>query len=156
MINLQLHAEPLQTFLREGLARVSRDHPATSFGHVCLYSCPWASWVSLCLHPTPQLEQNCPDFSLAEAAIYDAPDWQIAYESAPPLHVTSTDGSSLLLNVEADGDEALNAVIFAFLKHAWDDPRAQAALRLVAGRSVRYGVQMLDSRYNESWTLLRP
>jgi hypothetical protein len=151
MIDLKSSAEPLVMFLDAQLAAFRAKHPEVASPHVALYSCPWSGWVSLCLDPTAQAEQNCPDFEFVEFAIFEAHEWTTEYEEQPRLEILDLHGATQIVEPEVDGDEALNRVFFEFLKAILVGQEATAAVRRSGLRPSRLGVQMLDSEYSSSW-----
>ncbi|MEM8605735.1 MAG: hypothetical protein AAGF92_01420 [Myxococcota bacterium] len=156
MIDLRAHERPLQSFLATALDQFTRKEPELTFGQVSLYCCPWAGWVSLCINETPQPAQNCPDFDYVEVALYDAPEWSDEYQNEPLIRIIASDGECLELDLEAFGDEVMNAVFFDFLRGLLSQPATLRTLREAAGGELRVGVQLLDSEFNEAWTISRP
>jgi hypothetical protein len=47
----------------------------------------------------------------------------------------------------------MNAVFFAFLQTLLTEPVAISAFRHVAAEPIHIGVQLLDSKFNESWRM---
>lgn len=153
MIDLRGYRFPILSFLESELAEFVRQHPEAALGHVALYCCPWSGWVSLCIDSAVQLDQNCPDFEYPEVALYQASTWAAEYENEDTLTIVTTNGEHLVVDPEPEGDEALNAVFFDFLRGLLVDPAATEAISSAAKRGVRVGVQLLDSRFNEAWML---
>ncbi len=153
MIDLRRHRTQILDFFESGLVEFRHRHPDVAVGHVALYCCPWVGWVSLCIDQAVQLRQNCPDFGHVEVAIYEANDWPAEYESEGPLHIVTANGEDLEIDIESEGDEALNAVFFEFLGQLLANPAAAVLLRTVAAGPVRVGVQLLDSEFSDSWWL---
>ncbi|MGB5812658.1 MAG: hypothetical protein WBG86_19140 [Polyangiales bacterium] len=132
-------------FLRSGLGDFARHHEDVSIGHVALYCCPWSGWTSLCLNRAVQLDQNCPDFDYFEHALYHAPNWATQYESERRLEVATLRGEHVSIDVDIEGDEALNAVFAAFLKAILTEPSSAQAIQDAAGPGVRVGAQLIDT-----------
>ncbi len=153
MIDLREHRDPVLQFLEAGLGDFRRSHPSVPIGHVALYCCPWSGWVSLCLDSVEEEDQNCPDFLYVEAALYQADSWCTEYEDEEAPRVTTLAGRTVELDVEGEGDEAFNREFFEFLQALLRTPRAEAAVRAAAGDRARIGVQLLDSEFNDSWSL---
>ncbi|HEY0466373.1 MAG TPA: hypothetical protein VGC79_19320 [Polyangiaceae bacterium] len=151
MIDLREHSGPITAFLLAELARFGQEHPDVPSPHVALYCCPWSGWVSLCLNRTGEIEQNCPDFEFVEFALYEAPVWAKQYESEERLTVVDSAGLRHEVDVEAEGDELLNGLFFAFLADLLAAPRVLASLNAANLRPTRFGVQLLDSEYGSTW-----
>jgi hypothetical protein len=151
MIDFRDHREPVIRFLESGLITFRESHPSDRIGHVALYCCPWSGWVSLCIDPAAQDNQNCPDFKHVWVALYTATSWSEEYEQVPRPEITTLAGQSVVLDIEGEGDEAINREFFGFLRALLHSPEAEAAVRGAADGSVRIGVQLLDSSFSESW-----
>ncbi len=99
-----------------------------------------------------QNPQNCPDFDFVEFSLYEASEWAEKYESEDELVVIDARGSRVVLDVIAEGDEALNHVFFHFLHDLLSDPATLNAIASVHPLPERLGVQMLDSAHETAWT----
>lgn len=139
--------------IESGLNEFRRAHREEPIGHVALYCCPWRGWVVLCLDPAQRSNQNCRDFRHFQVAAYPVAQWAEEYEQAPALELVDLAGQTHVVDITAEGDEALNLLFFEFLTRLLHEPSVETAVRRVAGGTVRIGVQCLDSAFNESWSL---
>jgi cobalamin biosynthesis protein CbiG len=98
-----------------------------------------------------QLEQNCPDFAFVGFARYEAPEWATQYEEEDRLVVINAEGVRCVVDVEAEGDDALNRIFFEFLRGLLISPRTLEAIARVHVVPERLGVQLLDSEYGVCW-----
>jgi hypothetical protein len=153
MIDLREHAHPIREWLVDGLLRFRLERPSIPATHVALYCCPWSGWISLCVDPNVQLDQNCPDFEFVEVALYEASDWASQYEEDDELLVMDANGSSQVADIDSEGDEALNRLFFEFLFALLTAPETVKAIAHVSSVTKRLGVQLLDSKYGSSWEL---
>lgn len=150
MIDLREHSGRIVAWLAAELVRFRLEHADVPSPHVALYCCPWSGWISLCLDPEAQLEQNCPDFEFVEFALYEAPEWAAQYEEDDTLTIVDADGNKHLVELASDGDEGLNHIFFEFLRSLLAS-RTREAITNAQIRPKRLGVQLLDSEYGDSW-----
>jgi hypothetical protein len=108
--------------------------------------------VSLCLDPVAQEDQHCPDFKHIEVALYKAGSWSEDYEESHTPQVITLAGQTVALDIDGEGDEAINRELFEFLRALLRAPDAEAAVLAATGCPARLGVQLLDSAFNDSWS----
>ena len=151
MVTLEKFKAKVIAFLDEALPRFASKHPREKPTTVALYSSPGNGWISLCLNtgdtPTTN-EQNCPDFKFVEFDLLELPEWQEEYESEKPkIKISKTKTVS---PDPDDGDEGYNEPFFNFLvaiaKDYFTGARCPATVNWV-------GVQVLDSGFEEFWTM---
>ena len=152
MIKLIDHHKPILDFLTSALRRFRDDHRQVPVRHVALYCCPWSGWISLCLDSSLQEDQNCPEFEFVEFDLYEDKSWVTEYEADIPK-VMTVDGTVHDVDIESEGDEALNRLFYDFLVGLLSTTDAESIVDSIIGRPVRLGVQLLDSQYETTWDI---
>ena len=174
MINIENTRQPLQELIKNSLRSFAAERPDVTWSTFALYSCPMVGWIMTCFNTEAKSAQivaefekngpdwygedqlgrfcnNCPDFEFFEWRTLDVPHWRSEYEETEPLLIRDLNGREYLIR-EEDGDEAINEVVFEFLRTVFLaelEAMKSSPYRLSGQR--RFGVQLLDSTCQEFW-----
>lgn len=175
MINLTEFEKPIQEFIEITVSSFTQQYPVTKVASIGLYCCPASGWISMGFDTKTHSDQNvaeykdqgpewygeddrgefcnnCPDFEFESFNMVDFPEWVEEYESGEILTVKIDDTSTKEIDVEEEGDEALNEVFISFLTKVLKESERQSVFTKINREfTFRIGVQMLDSEYSEFW-----
>ena len=178
MIDLRNAEKPVRELIGSSLSSFEKEQPDLIWSSFALYSCPRAGWILACFDTVENSDKgvaefakngpdwygedawgrfsdSCPDFQFNEWRVLEIDQWRDAYEEAETRPLQLTDLNSQVHQIGGyDGDEALNGIVFDFLRAVLlkqsgelrSDPSLMQSRR-------RCGVQMLDSKYVEFWRL---
>ncbi len=158
----------------DSIRTFSSENPDTSWSTFAVYSCPWVGWSLTCFDTARssndhvarwekngpdwygedswgRYNDNCPDFEFFEWRRAEFPEWGSEYESGYPIVVRDLSGTDYQID---DSDEALNEVVFDFLRECLFESLAAGAIPKTAEDSDqkrRFGVQLLDSLCVQFW-----
>jgi len=182
MFDLLSKKEALTNLLIEGVRKFELDHPCIKWSCVAFDSCPWMGWVALnfdtteksnsivsqfqhngpawyCEDENGRFNNNCTDFKYCEFVKLEIPEWYETYDSLGDdfhLNYIDSNGQKKVLDLDAEGDEGLNKIVFPLLKSIMTENR-QKIIDLAKNRDTisRLGVQMCDSEceYFESLSI---
>ncbi|MDO0825500.1 hypothetical protein [Desulfosporosinus nitroreducens] len=175
MINLAAFEKPIQKFIETSIASFSQQNPTTKVASFGLFCCPGSGWISIGFDTKTHSDENvaefkdqgpewygkddmgefcnnCPDFEFASFNMVDIPEWVEEYESGEVMSIIIDDSITKEIDVEEEGDEALNEVFITFLIKVLKESERQSVFTNINRESAfRIGVQMLDSEYSEFW-----
>ena len=138
MINLEDYTVTIEEFVKTSIDKfLAEQDKINSIG---VYCCPWSGWISMCFNVENTIENthtNCPDFEFVEFDFLELVGWQEEYESDSATFVFKT---KKLLGHDG-GDEALNELVFGFLK--------PIVLKVKEDYSYEFLLQFLDSKFVE-------
>lgn len=141
MVELKNDSDKIKQFIIAGLEKFTKDvSTPTAMG---VYCCPWSGWISLnfnITHSFKQEDYSCPDFEFVEFDLMNFDNWQEEYESFESIWID--DNSKTYHGHLGDGDEALNAFFFPFLKNLIVNLNKEIKLPSTI-------LQFLDSNFHE-------
>lgn len=152
MIELETYRSEIKRFWGEAIKNFSVTYPDSQLTCVALYCCPCAGWLTINFD-TEKDSDNCPDFIYSAFDLLQLEEWQEEYDNDSILEINVNDEIKSI-DVEEEGDEAFNEVVFDYLKMLLQDPKLLLPIDdLNKGVPFRMGVQMLDSAYEEFWVV---
>jgi len=115
MVDLRNDTEKIEKFIVAGLEKFSEEvqNPVM----MGVYSCPWASWISLNFKITYSLDGRsyyCPDFDFVEYDFMEFKNWEEEYHGAEGTWIIND--SNVYNSTHDDGSERLNKFFFGYLK----------------------------------------
>lgn len=172
MFDLPKQREALTDLIVDGLLRFEAVNPEVVWSNIAFDSCPWMGWVAINFDTKEKSDQivaeyqhkgpawyeedkrgkfnnNCADFEYCAFLTHEIPEWHEAYESIGEDYLVNcidANGQSVLINLELEGDEGLNKIVFVLLKEILlNSVEKIKSLSKNKGIASRVGVQMCSS-----------
>ena len=175
MLDFDNYKPTIKAFVKAEVKRFVEVNPEVVLASAALYSHPVSGWVFLNFDSLENSQRflqewedpddagwvgkdedgffnnNCPDYDFFEFGRIDFDEWTDEVEENSVIVLMGL-GSKMQIDLEEDGDEALNKAFFSFFISIIEELEAEGAFNsLPKAAGFRLGVQMLDSEFESFW-----
>jgi hypothetical protein len=177
MLELENYQKSIKEFVTLSIQSFGNESRSIKVSCMAIYCSPSGGWISMNfdteIHSSQHVAEfkkygyewygednkgkycnNCADFEFAGYNTIQFPEWVQEYETEDFPTIKQVNADIKQINLELEGDEALNEVFFQFLKEILKDLGENSVLvQLNSETLFRIGVLMVDSEYCEFWPI---